>query len=239
MTWTFMSRTLRKSKSSYFFDLIVIIAGITVSFIVNEWQESNKLEAKKEQLLVDINKDLYADSLVLEGTINIYKIMARSHDTLLEYQTGTLNPDSLTIFLDHFTSYLPFNATANTYKRINTDSVMTIERKDSLIWYYLNLHNVVYPRMEDWLYVEKEFVLNTALHYMDQNAPFIYPSPVNYSFQGEVFYELRKKDEFMNYLKSGRVHKKSMLQILQQGFGYLKYIKSQVREQVRIIQQDK
>ena len=80
-----MSRTLRKSKSSYFFDLIVIIAGITVSFIVNEWQESNKLEAKKEQLLVDINKDLYADSLVLEGTINIYKIMARSHDTLLEY----------------------------------------------------------------------------------------------------------------------------------------------------------
>lgn len=61
-----MSRTLRKSKSSYFFDLIVIIAGITVSFIVNEWQESNKLEAKKEQLLVDINKDLYADSLVQE-----------------------------------------------------------------------------------------------------------------------------------------------------------------------------
>jgi hypothetical protein len=109
-----MSRTLRKSRSSYFFDLIVIIAGITVSFIVNEWRESNKLEAKKEQLLVDINKDLYADSLVQEGTINIYKIMARSHDTLLEYQTGTLNPDSLTIFLDHFTSYLPFNATANT-----------------------------------------------------------------------------------------------------------------------------
>ena len=61
-----MSRTLRKSKSSYFFDLIVIIAGITVSFIVNEWQESNKLEAKKEQLLVNINKDLYADSLVQE-----------------------------------------------------------------------------------------------------------------------------------------------------------------------------
>jgi len=61
-----MSRTLRKSKSSYFFDLIVIIAGITVSFIVNEWRESNKLEAKKEQLLVNINKDLYADSLVQE-----------------------------------------------------------------------------------------------------------------------------------------------------------------------------
>ena len=61
-----MSRTLRKSKSSYFFDLIVIIAGITVSFIVNEWRESNKLEDKKEQLLVNINKDLYADSLVQE-----------------------------------------------------------------------------------------------------------------------------------------------------------------------------
>jgi hypothetical protein len=234
-----MSRTLRKSKWSYFADFIIIISGITVSFIVNEWRENKKLETKKEQLLVDINKDLYADSLVLQGTINIYKIMARSHDTLLEYRSGTLNPDSLTIFLDHFTSYLPFNATANTYKRINTDSDMTIERKDSLIWYYLNLHNVVYTRMEDWLYVEKEFVLNTALPYMDQNAPFIYPAPVNHSFHGEVFYELRKKDEFMNYLKSGRVYKKSMLQILQRGFDYLKFIKAQVREQVILIQQDK
>jgi hypothetical protein len=109
-----MSRTLRKSKSSYFFDLIIIIAGITVSFIANEWREGKKLETKKEQLLLDISKDLYADSLVLDKIITLYKTMARSHDSLLKYQRGTVDEDSLNIYLDHFTSYIPFNATANT-----------------------------------------------------------------------------------------------------------------------------
>lgn len=229
-----MSRTLRKSKSSYFFDFIIIIAGITVSFVVNEWRETKKLETKKELLLVDINKDLFADSLVLERVIGIYSTMARSHDTLLKYQTGTLDPDSLGMFLDHFTSYMPFKATANTYKRINTDSEMNIERKDSLIWYYMNLHNIVYPGIKEWFDVEKDFVLKTALPYMDKNAPFIYPAPKNKSFSGEVFYELRKNDEFMNYLKSGRVYKSSMLQVYQQGFNYLKFIKGNVRKQITL-----
>lgn len=175
-----MSRTFKKSKSAYLAEFLIIIAGITVSFIVNEWREKNKLEEKKEQLLFDINKDLYADSMVLSMSNSLYKTMTRSHDSLLKYHTGTLDPDSLEIFLDHFTSYLPFNATAKTYKRINTDSDITIERKDSLIWYYMNLHNIVYPRMKEWFYVEKDFVLNTALPYMDKNAPYIYPSPINY-----------------------------------------------------------
>mgnify|MGYP003654236634 CR=1 FL=1 len=227
-----MSRTFRKSKGSYFAEFLIIIAGITVSFIVNEWRASKKMENKKEQLLVDINKDLYADSMVLHRTIAIYEIMANSHDSLLKYRTGTLDSDSLTDFLDHLISYMPFNQTANTYKRINTDSEMTIERKDSLIWYYMNLHNIVYPGMKEFFYVEKDFVLNTVLPYMDQNAPFVYPSPVNRSFDGSVFYELRKEDEFMNYLKSGRVYKRSMVQVYQRGFDYLKFIKAQVREQI-------
>lgn len=227
-----MSRVIRKSKWSYFVEFIIIIAGITVSFILNEWRETNKYELKKEHLLVDINKDLYADSLVLNRMIEVYQTMASSHDTLLEYRTGTLELDSLNDYLDHFTSYMPFNATANTYKRINSDPEMTIERKDSLIWYYLNLHNSVYPQIDSWFEVEKSFVLNTALPYMDKNAPFIYPSPVNRSFNGEVFYELRKKDEFMNYLKSGRVYKQSMLQLLRLSFNYLKFIKAQIQADI-------
>ncbi|MFT5668417.1 MAG: hypothetical protein ACI9DK_002621 [Vicingaceae bacterium] len=229
-----MSRTLRKSKSSYFFDLIIIIAGITVSFVVNEWREGKKLETKKEQLLLDISKDLYADSLVLDKIITHYKTMARSHDSLLKYQRGTVDEDSLNIYLDHFTSYIPFNPTANTYKRINSDPEMNIQRKDSLIWHYLNLHNTVYPGIKEWFYVEKEFVLKTGLPYMDQHAPYIYPSPVNYSFDGKVFYELRKKDEFMNYLKSGRVYKSSMITIYEQGYNYVKFIKANVRTQITV-----
>ena len=111
---------------------------------------------------------------------------------------------------------------------------MTIQRKDSLIWYYLNLHNTVYPGIKEWFYVEKEFVLKTGLSYMDQNAPYIYPSPGNYSFDGKVFYELRKKDEFMNYLKSGRVYKSSMITIYEQGYNYVKFIKANIREQITV-----
>ena len=217
-----MPKSFRKSKWSYFFEFIIIIAGISVSFILNEWRETKKVETKKEHLLIDINHDLYSDSLVLENMVRFYTTVARSHDSLLAKKEGIVNKDSITNYLDHVTSYYPFSETANTYKRINSDSELSIERKDSLIWFYLNLHNIVYPSMHEWLFVEKDFVLKTALPYMDRNAPFIYPSPVDKSFDGQVFYELRKEDEFMNYLKSGRVYKQSMLKV---SYGVLRYIK--------------
>ena len=228
-----MSRTLRRSKSSYLAEFIIIIAGVTVSFLVNEWRENKKTETKKQHLLVDINNDLHADSLVLESMGQLYQIMANAHDTLLSSRKRQLNPDSLTQYLEHFTSYHPFTETANTYKRINADNELTIERSDSLIWYYLNLHNLVYPRMHEWLFVEKEFVMNTALPYMNRNAPFIYSSPTNRSFDGVVFYELRKKDEFMNYLKSGRVYKQGMLKVTKASLNYVKFIKAKVTAQIK------
>ena len=222
-----------RSKFSYFVELIIIIVGIMVSYLLNERRETNKIAEKKIHLISDINKDLYTDSLVLEQSLSFYKLVIKSHDSLLHDRSATFNKDSLNLYLDHFTSYYPFQENKTSYSRTLNDQNLSIEKEDTLLQTFINMHNYIYPNIHEWLGIEKEFILGTVLPYMDTNAPFIYPSPVQKSFDGEVFYTLRKKDAFMNYLKSGRLYKSSVLQVMEGTLNYLKVVKTKFNQAVK------
>lgn len=227
------SRRYSRSRSSYLIEFFIIIAGIMVSFLLNEWRENSNIEDKKAHLLVDINNDLYTDSVIMEQMIRFYEIAVKSHDSLLYNRENLVNKDSLDWYLDHFTSYFPFRENKTSFSRILNDQQLSIDKEDSLIQRFMNLHNYVYPTIHEWLYIEKDFVLNKALPYMDENAPFVYPAPPHKSFDGSVFYELRKKDVFMNYLKSGKVYKESNLLIAKGNFNYIKMLKSDFNKAIQ------
>ena len=172
------------------------------------------------------------DSILIDRAIKYYQVMIMSHDSLLLDRKKTFSKDSLDIYLDHFVSYYPFNETATTYKRVLSDQDLTIDSEDTLIQHYMNLHSIVYPNLHEWFFIEKDFVLNTALPYMDKNAPFVYPTPKRKSFDGSVFYTLRNDDVFMNYLKSGRLYKESTITSLTRVFAYVKYIKGKTHQYI-------
>lgn len=222
-----MNRTVvtSRSKTSYVVEFLIIITGIMVSFILNEWRESKKIDERKQHLLVDINNDLRIDSITLEQCIFYYGNLVRGHDSLLLDREKIFNEDSLTDYLDFVSSYYPFNETATTYQRIVDDRDITVEKGDSALLFFMNLHNRIYPNYHEWLNIERDFVLKTVLPYMDKNAPFIYPTPPQRSFNGKVFYELRKQDDYMNYLKSGRLYKKMILQYSNVMLNYIKQAK--------------
>ena len=109
----------------------------------------------------------------------------------------------------------------NAFNKINNSNEIHLNIEDTLLNRFVQLHNFGYKLLEEWGTIDRNFVLNQALPYMEENAPF-YISPDNpltpgigYSFDGRVFYELRKKDSFMNLLKSGKLYKTAMLQVYQ------------------------
>ncbi len=62
-----------KSLSRYFFELLIIIIGISISFWFNNLRES-RIEKKEEiRLLNTIKENLIADSLQLYNEKEIYK----------------------------------------------------------------------------------------------------------------------------------------------------------------------
>ena len=216
----------------YFAEFIIIIAGITVSFFLNEWRETKKIDQKKISLLQEISHDLVRDSTLLSFSVDLYENLLASHDSLLTKRKAELNADSLDIYVDHIVSYFPFKETQNTYMKISSDPNLVINKGDTLIERFLLIHNQLYNMSHEWTYIEKDFVLNQLIPYMDQHAPFLYPPPPNKSFKGEVFNTLRKDDPFMNLLKSGRSYKSVILQVNQSILAQVVQFKKQVDERL-------
>lgn len=209
-------------------EFLIICTGIMVSFLLNEWRQRGDLEEKKELLIVEINKDLLKDSLILESTVKYYRDMLRSHDSLLLNLDKELDKDSLNIYVDHLISYIPFKETKVSYFKVLNDPELVLEEEDTLIERFMILRNLVYPSVHEWLEVEKSFVLEQLLPFMDENAPFIYPTPPQRSFDGSVFYDLRKSSHFMNMIKSGRLYKEYIIKICEQTLANLSLFKNQI-----------
>jgi len=224
-----MSRYSNRSRPiSYFAEFFIISAGIMVSFLLNEWRQDSAVQDKKHSLLIEINNDLFKDSLMLESSMNMYKTMFRSHDSLLAHVNDKVEEDSLHGYIDHIISYVPFKETRISYQKILNDPELVIEEGDTLIEGFMVLHNLVYPGVHEWLDVEKSFVLNQLLPYMDEKAPFIYPTPIGRSFDGKVFYELRKESHFLNMLKSGRLYKQYLVQVCSQNLFIVSRLKKRI-----------
>lgn len=212
----------------YFAEFLIIIAGVTVSFFLNEWRESNKMEEKKISLLHEISHDLVSDTILLSFSVDLYKNLLSSHDSLLKQRNEDLSSDSLDIYVDQVASYFPFKETQNTYLKITSDPNLVINKEDTLIERFLLIHNQLYNMSHEWTSIEKDFVLNQLIPYMDMHAPFLYPPPHNKSFQGEVFNKLKEKDVFMNLLKTGRSYKSAILQVNQAVLAQVTRFKLQV-----------
>lgn len=228
---SFRRNSGRSSPFNWFMELLVIIAGITVSFILNEWREDKALQQKKDNLLTEVNYDLKQDSLLLTFSIDIYKKLLKAHDSLLINHQKDFNSDSLTAYIDAVVSYFPFQEKKKSHLKLMNDPELVLEKKDSLLERFLMLHGYNYHLLHEWIFIEKEFVVHQVLPYMDQNAPF-FVAPKGRLFDGEVFYDLRKKDAFLNFIKSGKVYKTYILNLLKSNLKVVKKLKTELNKEV-------
>lgn len=222
----------RKKFSSYLAEIVVIIVGITVSFFLNDWKEANSLKQQRNQLILDIQEDLRADSVYFSRLLSSYQLMAKSHDSLLAGRTDSLNRDSLTLFYDHVTAYLTFNRRTRSYNILSNNDDLKIQPKDTSLRMFMNLHNYVYRTLDEWLLMEKEFIFKEVSPYLNEHSPFIVHDPENNSYSGDAFYELRKKDQFLNYLQTGKFYKEMITEVLVEGSSYLHQTKKTINLEV-------
>lgn len=226
-------RNSNRGSVSYFLEFVIIIAGIMVSFLLNEWRENNRVAEKKYQLLAELNQDLAGDSAHLAVSIKLYQEMLRSYDSLLAHADAKFEEDSLNFYLDRVTSYYVYQGNKGTYLKINNDPNLVLNKQDSLLETFMVIHDQLYRHLNEWSSIDKRYVLDQLLPYMDLNAPFYYPPPPMMSFQGKVFYELKKDDAFMNLLKSGRTYKSAMVKVLENALNTVSQFKQRVSRKLK------
>lgn len=192
-----------------FLEFLIILAGITVSFLLNEWRTEKKNKEHKHDLIGEIAKDLKIDSLNLEKSLKTYQLLIRGLDSLTAYESGKSLDDSLTLYLDFFVTYGTFRPQPTSYTKVLSDNDLKLTASDSLIDQFILLHNTTYILLEEWNQIERMFVLEEALPYLNHNAPY-YPTSGMATFDGKVFLDLRKENTFNNLLNTGKSFKKAV-----------------------------
>lgn len=225
----------RSNKFSYFAEFLIIIAGIMVSFLLNEWRETSNTKEKKLVLLSELHEDLKADSLFLSYSHKFYKEMLRGHDSMLTFpKKKKFHPDSITMYLDYLVSYSPFEPSEQAYINLNNNPDLFNDAADTagadfLIRKYQFIRRKLYKNaVMEWVEIDKNFVLNTTLPYLEKNAPFV-PAPDFKSFDGIVYYEVAKDDHFKNIVKSGKLYKGALVQNYNLAISQITVLKAEIK----------
>ncbi|MCB0801602.1 MAG: hypothetical protein KDB74_00770 [Flavobacteriales bacterium] len=231
---SFRSRSNSSNRFGLFADFVIIIAGIMVSFLLNEWRENRNKEEKKIILLTEIKQDLKADSLYLYFSEKTYKELQRGHDSMLTFPKKGFHIDSISMYLDYFVSYMPFKPSERAYINLTNDPDLSIDLTDTNgVDYLINKYSIIrsqlYNSINEWELIDKNFVLNTTLPYLETNAPFMH-APPGKSFNGKVFETVSKDDHFKNLVKSGALYKS----ILAQNYALASRIVGDLQKEINI-----
>lgn len=159
-----------KSFWRYFFELLIIVIGITISFWFNNLRES-RIEKKEEiRLLTTIKENLIADSLQLFAEKELYSKSGDYFKNLVD-RPFSQGWDSLEMGLGYLQTYSFIPVTEVGYKELQGGGLKYISNRDlreNIIKHY----SVKNWEWQEYNEIDRDMVLNQIIPYVNQNAPF-------------------------------------------------------------------
>lgn len=159
-----------KSFWRYFFELLIIVIGITISFWFNNLRES-RIEKKEEiRLLTTIKENLIADSLQLFAEKELYSKSGDYFKNLVD-RPFSQGWDSLEMGLGYLQTYSSIPVTEVAYKELQGGGLKYISNRDlreNIIKHY----SVKNWEWQEYNEIDRDMVLNQIIPYINQNAPF-------------------------------------------------------------------
>jgi hypothetical protein len=159
-----------KSFWRYFFELLIIVIGITISFWFNNLRES-RIEKKEEiRLLTTIKENLIADSLQLFAEKELYSKSGDYFKNLVD-RPFSQGWDSLEMGLGYLQTYSSIPVTEVGYKELQGGGLKYISNRD------LRENIIKHYSVKNWEWqenneIDRDMVLNQIIPYVNQNAPF-------------------------------------------------------------------
>jgi hypothetical protein len=207
-----ITRTLREQWPRLALELVVLVIGITASFLLNEWRLAIGEREEERRALHALRQDLRSDSSHLATRIELDTRMIASYERLLD-STGDVAPavDSADTYMDHAITYLTFAKRDNTYEELKQTGRTDVIRNEELRGRIINLYNRVYLNATEWDSINRQFVLERMIPYLDDNGPYVesgFAGGVATGLSG-LYTALRREDRFRNLIRTNRLFKEA------------------------------
>lgn len=182
---------MEKGVHKYFYEFIVIVAGITISLFFDELAEDFKRDKQEKYFLQNLLANLEDDSIKLKGAINFIVEVESSTTLLLKYHlekpTPNFNEDEIATSQTNLLQHTIFASNKSVFEELkSTGAFVTIKNKtlkNDLFRYYgavnaakendLSADNVivnyVYPCLNGQIQLSELALLNARYSFMFEN----------------------------------------------------------------------
>ncbi len=225
---------IRNEWPRYLIEIFVIIIGITLSFLLNEWRVDRDNRANEIRLLEALHASMTADSTAiiadmqfLKNGIEIYPKVLKSNN--LE----NLPDDSLLQFFFAISAYATFSGQDIAYEEMRQSGGYQLMSNKALLQQIVKMYSFTYDLIQEWCNIDKNFILNRMLPYQEvhfQSHNVFDPSNL-ISFWKLNFNNAIKTNQFRNLLSLNIQFKSSVLYAFKQ-------LQKELRANIRAVKEE-
>lgn len=216
----------------YIIELFVIILGITISFMLQNWQENKKVQKAEQVLLERIYFDLAEDTLALAKELaSIQEIIDRGVVLLDIPDLQSVNRDSINLALISQLQYSYFFKTDIGYQSIKAGNASHIIKNTKLFNQIIRLYTVAYRELDEYCTIDKTFVLEELIPYYNHNFPYV----EKYDYMNIDKYKLlalMRDDKFKNLVKTNILFKGIILRIQKRSIEDIKLVMESIKKEM-------
>lgn len=198
---------LRRDWPRLLIELVVLVAGITISFALEEWRVRRELHESERRVWRTVRENLVADTLDLTRRIGFIESMIGAYGRLERGARDSLDHD-----MDLAISYVGFMPTDHGYLEIRERGASRILSRE-LLARLSSLHNGRYANTREWDTITRDFILQRMIPYVDMNSPAV-PTGSNGGIAtgfGRVYDAVGARDQFRNLMRTNRLFKDAQL----------------------------
>ena len=190
-----MAKTNRRNLKSYFAELIILVLGISLSFILNELRQQQRDLRLEDDLLHQFRDNLILDSLMLSAQTKSLQERTEFAQYLLNLEENAAYTDSVGLALVYMMNYGGFYASDITYQEMRSRGNSRLIRNKNLLNELIQLYEADYDLVAEWAEADKTYLLNDLLPHVNETFPFA--RRLNYSVLSNA-----KKRELMSVLRN-------------------------------------
>ena len=176
-------RTVRRDRprrtpwTRYGLELVVIVVGIMISFLLNEWRQGLKESAQERRLLENLHADLRSDSLAIRAEIQAIDASVVAAKRLSMHDSISVPPDSIRTYLWRTLVYsaVPFNQV--TYRELLTTGKADLLQDEDLLRQLMELHEQHYFMIREYGLIDKGYVLDRMFPLVERHVLLEDPDP--------------------------------------------------------------
>ncbi len=138
--------SIRKGAGYFIVELIIIVLGITISFLVNEWREQRQKEKLYLDYLASLDNDLKTDSAQIVSDLRSYNEIQDYAVLLLTFDVSQNKPSpELIEAIEQVVSTVEFLPNKNTFEVLQSTGSFMLFKDKELAKLIVQLYQFEYP----------------------------------------------------------------------------------------------